>query len=63
MKKNKDTGKKEPEEARGPKRVEGFQTGDIIQRNTTRGKNKGTCIRRHNLRGNSKFTLSTKQIG
>ena len=63
MKKNKDTGEKEPEEARGSKRVEGFQTGDIVKGTITRGKNKGTCIRRHNLRGNSKFTLSTKRIG
>ena len=29
MKKNKDTGEKEPQKAREPKPVEGFQTGDI----------------------------------
>ena len=30
MKKNKETGEKEPVKPRGPKRVEGFQTGDIF---------------------------------
>ena len=63
MKKNKDTGEKEPQKARGPKRVEGFQTGDIVKGTITRGKNKGTYIGRLNIRANGKFTLSTKQKG
>ena len=63
MKKNKDTGEKEPVKPCEPKPVEGFQTGDIVKGTITRGKNKGPCIRRHNLRGNSKFTLSTKRKG
>ena len=63
MEKNKDTGEKEPVKPREPKPVEGFQTGDIIQRNTTRGKNKGTYIGRIAIRADGKFTLTTKQKG
>ena len=63
MKKNKDTGEKEPVKPREPKPVEGFHTGDIVKATITRGKNKGTYIGRLNIRANGKFTLSTKQIG
>ena len=63
MKKNKDTGEKEPVKPREPKPVEGFQTGDIVKGTITRGKNKGTYIGRLNIRANGKFTLSTKRKG
>ena len=63
MKKNKDTGEKEPQKASGPKRVEGFQTGDIVKGTITRGKNKGTYIGRVAIRADGKFTLTTKQKG
>ena len=38
MKKNKDTGEKEPVKPCEPKPVEGFQTGDIVKGTITRGK-------------------------
>ncbi|MGB0386207.1 MAG: RNA-guided endonuclease IscB [Ardenticatenaceae bacterium] len=63
MKLNKDTDKKEPKKPRGPKRVYGFQTGDIVKGTITRGKNKGTYIGRVTIRAAGKFTLATKRKG
>jgi hypothetical protein len=61
MKKDKKTGKKIPEKARGAKRVYGFQTGDIVKGTITRGKNKGTYIGRVAIRADGKFTLTSKR--
>jgi hypothetical protein len=61
MKFNKKKNKREPEKARGPKRVYGFQTGDIVKGTITRGKNKGTYIGRVTIRANGKFTLTTSR--
>jgi 5-methylcytosine-specific restriction endonuclease McrA len=63
MKLNKETDKKEPKKPRGPKRVYGFQTGDIVKGTITRGKNKGTYIGRVTIRADGKFTLTTKRKG
>jgi len=60
---NKKTGRREPEKARGPKRVYGFQTGDYVKGTITRGKNKGTYIGRVTIRANGKFEVSSKQKG
>jgi 5-methylcytosine-specific restriction endonuclease McrA len=58
---NKKTGKREPQKPRGPKRVYGFQTGDIVKGKVTRGKNKGIYIGRVTIRASGSFTLTTKQ--
>ncbi len=60
---NKKTGKRELQKPRGPKRVYGFQTGDIVKGKVTRGKNKGTYIGRLTIRASGSFTLTTKQKG
>jgi 5-methylcytosine-specific restriction endonuclease McrA len=60
---NKKTGKREPQKPRGPKRVYGFQTGDIVKGKVTRGKNKGIYIGRVTIRASGSFTLTTKQKG
>lgn len=63
MKLNKKTKKREFEAPRGPKRVYGFQTGDIIKGTITQGKNKGVYIGRVTIRANGNFALSIKRKG
>ena len=60
---NKKTDKREPQKPRGPKRVYGFQTGDIVKGKVTRGKNKGIYIGRVTIRASGSFTLATKRKG
>ena len=59
----KKTGKRERQKPRGPKRVYGFQTGDIVKGKVTRGKNKGVYIGRVTIRASGSFTLIAKQKG
>ena len=57
----KKTGKRERQKPRGPKRVYGFQTGDIVKGKVTKGKNKGIHIGRVTIRASGSFSLTTRQ--